>query len=282
MEYIRKCPKCGKNVISKGKYARNNFLKAIRKKTVCYSCSMKLRSKKYTGKNNPFYGKRHSKKVIEKLKVPSAHCKTKWFRELRRKQTTGKNNPMYGKNWYDFWVKKYGVKEAKVKLKKHKERKSIASSGKNNSMYGRPSPEGSGNGWSGWYKGWFFRSIKELSYMINIIEKNHLIWESAETKELSIKYIDYKGDERTYRADFLINNNVLVEIKPRKLENSISVLCKKKAAINFCKKKKLKYKIVFDPKLLSTEEMKKLYFTNQIKFLPRYEEMFKKKYLIKI
>ena len=34
---------------------------------------------------------------------------------------------------------------------------SLASSGENNHMFGKPSPQGSGNGWSGWYKSWFFK-----------------------------------------------------------------------------------------------------------------------------
>jgi hypothetical protein len=36
-------------------------------------------------------------------------------------------------------------------------------------MYGKPSPQGSGNGWSGWYKGKYFRSIMELSFIVEYL-----------------------------------------------------------------------------------------------------------------
>ncbi|MBR4316812.1 MAG: hypothetical protein IKP65_07630 [Alphaproteobacteria bacterium] len=41
-----------------------------------------------------------------------------------------------------------------------KKKYSEKSKGKNNPMYGKPAPKGSGNGVSGWYKGWFFRSLR--------------------------------------------------------------------------------------------------------------------------
>ena len=56
-------------------------------------------------------------------------------------------------------------------------------------MFGRPTPQGSGNGWKGWYKGWFFRSLKELSYVVNVLEPNGDIWESAEN--IKIPYVNY-------------------------------------------------------------------------------------------
>ena len=34
---------------------------------------------------------------------------------------------------------------------------------------------------------------------------------TAETKDLKIKYVDYKGDERTYVADFLVEEKELIE-----------------------------------------------------------------------
>ena len=46
-------------------------------------------------------------------------------------------------------------------------------------MYGRFSPRGSGNGWSGWYKEWYFRSLLELSYMINETKFNMGYWRKS-------------------------------------------------------------------------------------------------------
>jgi hypothetical protein len=94
-------------------------------------------------------------------------------------------------------------------------------------------------GWSGWYKGWYFRSLHELSYMINIIERFKFNWKSAERKELKI------------------------------------VQLKKEAAINFCKNKNLIYKLTCPSKLLSLEDIELLINTNKLEFISRYKEKYK-------
>ena len=60
----------------------------------------------------------------------------------------------------------YGQEKAKV----IKEKFSLRMRGKNNHMYGKPSPNGSGNGWSGHYGSFYFRSLLELSFLI--VEKS--------------------------------------------------------------------------------------------------------------
>lgn len=140
-------------------------------------------------------------------------------------------------------------------------------------MYGKSTPQGSGNGWSGWYKGWYFRSLRELSYVINEIEKNNKVWKSADTKDLRIKYVDYKGDERTYSADFLVDNQYLVEIKPDKLKSSVTNRAKTEAAKKFCQKNNLTY-IIKEPIMLTEAEIDDLYSSNQITFIKRYEDKY--------
>ena len=144
-------------------------------------------------------------------------------------------------------------------------------------MYGKPSPQGSGNGWSGWYKGWFFRSIHELSYMINVIEKNGWKWESGEQKKFSIPYVDWEGKPRTYFADFVIDGKLLVECKPKRLHKSVAVQSKQKGAIEFCQKNGLTYQIEC-PILLSTDEMKSLHDSKKITLLDRYEVKYIERY----
>ena len=180
---------------------------------------------------------------------------------------------MYGKTYYGIWVEKYGIEEADKKLIEFKSNLSNKMSGSNNPMYGKPSPQGSGNGWSGWYKGWFFRSLKELSYMINEIEGKNKQWRTAETKDLRMPYIDYKGDDRTYTADFLVDEKELIEVKPEKLKSSITVRLKQKAAQKFCKKQGYIYKIE-DVEKLSKEDINKLHANGDIKFTKRYEEKY--------
>lgn len=239
----------------------------------------RIREKKklLVGSKNPMFGKKHSdktKNIISRKQVESIwKYKTPKFRKRRSELMIGKNNPMYGKRIQDKWVEKYGESGAENRMKEFKEKMSSISSGEKNPMYGRPSPQGSGNGWSGWYKGWFFRSIFELSYMLNVIERFSLSWESAEQKEYRINYIDYFGNKRSYFADFIIGGKYMIECKPRKLINSPSVLLKTQAAIEFCKNIGIVFKIR-EPMRITTEEIKKMYDMHQIKFTDRYEKMF--------
>lgn len=289
-KYFRECPACGKELGHTNKKNRNY---AKKKKILCLSCSQKraharpevvlynkrrafLLSEKYSGKGNPFYGKRHSEKTKDKLRqVDRSYTQTKEFRE--KSARAGRDNGMYGKSIYGVWVEKYGEEIARKKEKDLNEKRSVNSRGKNNPMYGKPSPQGAGNGWSGWYKGWFFRSLKELSYMIKEIEAKNKQWRTGETKDLRIKYIDYKGDERTYVADFLVDNKELVEVKPEKLKSSLTVRLKQAAAQKFCKKKGFVYKIE-DIQTLSMKDVRRLYDSDKIKFTDRYEKMYKQKY----
>jgi len=207
--------------------------------------------------------------------------KGKEFRENCSKNTSGKNNPNYGGIWHGInpginqkgktLEEIHGLEKA-VKIRK---KQSKASSGENNPMFGKPSPQGSGNGWSGWYKDWFFRSLKELSYMIYVIERFNLKWESGENKKYKIRYIDYTGNKRTYHPDFLINDKFLIEIKPKNLWKSDSVKRKQQAAIIFCKEHNFIYKLTECPKLISYNDIKQLIEDKKLIFTNRYQEKFK-------
>ncbi len=290
--YTRICPKCGKDIILIAKAAKYKSYRLSMKDRPCRSCSateinnrpkikkLRVRHFKKYAKNNPngFYGKHHNEETIEKLKkVDKSYTKKKSFKKSISKAVSGKNNPMYGKTFYQQWVKKYGEEIANEKLLKLKEKQSKNSKGENNPMYGKKAPHGSGNGWSGWYKKWYFRSILELSYMINVIEKRNKKWISAERKELTIPYISWDGSKRTYRADFLINDKYLIECKPKKLFNTPSNKLKKEAAEKFCQEKGLIYAIE-DAHRLSTSELISLHNKGEIRFSGIYKKKFKERY----
>lgn len=209
------------------------------------------------------------------------------IKEKISKHSKGINNNMYGKKYHTHGIINYGKLSKNKSLDEIygiekslqiKNKISLSSSGKNNPMYGKPSPIGSGNGWSGWYKGWYFRSLRELSYMINIIEKFNLKWEKAEKSKFKIFYLDFNNKLKTYYPDFLINNKYLIEIKPKKLHNSKVVQLKKKAAEKFCKENNFIYKLR-DISILSNQKILELYQSKEIKFLERYDEKFKNKYI---
>jgi len=269
-KYIRNCPKCNSEIHYSTKYVRIN---AEKNNNVCRSCASSGENNAMygmKGDKNPFFGQKHSeetKKRQSKIKIGKTHSdKTK---EKLSKLSKGVNNGMYGKSFYNVWVDKFGKSKADDKLSKYKNKQSLLNSGENNNMYGKPSPKGSGNGWSGWYKGWFFRSLNELTFMVNVIERFGFSWESGEENKWVVKYVDYNGVEKTYFSDFVLNNKYMVESKPKKLWNSDSVIRKKNGAIEFCKKNNLKYKMV-DIGRLKFNQIEKLYNNGDLKFLERY------------
>ena len=79
-KFIRVCPVCDKEITHTNKCTRD---RCLREKRLCKSCGAKKRIEKYgygknfeaytikgkySGKNNPFYGKKHTKETIEKMK----------------------------------------------------------------------------------------------------------------------------------------------------------------------------------------------------------------------
>ena len=226
------------------------------------------------GVTNAFYGMHHTIQAVKKLKKASkAYTKKSTFRATMSLISRGKNNPMYNRNFYQVWLEKFGQKEADARMAKRRAKISSLTAGERNPMYGKPSPTGSGNGWSGWYKKWYFRSLKELSYVVGL-EKDGISWKSA--GGIKIKYKDAFGTNRTYTPDFVVGHKV-VEVKPAKLKSSILVRLKEAAAKEYCAAHSMQYEII-DPKTLSEKEILKLHNTGKIKFLPRYQEKFNERY----
>lgn len=283
--YTRICNLCNRNITYKNVV---NYNTAIKNNSICRSCAAKKRIEMYGStitklnedvrngrRKNGFFGKSHSVETIQKLKeTDKSYTKTPEFRKKISNVTQGESNPMYGKNFYMIWVEKYGKDIADEKLQTYKKNMSKKNVGESNPMYGKPAPVGSGNGWSGWYKNWYFRSLLELSYMINVIERFNIEWESAEKKSLTVEYTNCLGNKRTYQADFLLNKKYLVEIKPKRLRNTADNLLKKEAANNFCLKNNLIYKVT-SCQALTNDELKNLIETKKIILTKRYYEKYK-------
>ena len=144
----RNCPNCKKLLLYTNKYARNN---AEQKNCLCDSCKGLLK--------NGFKGKHHTEETKKKITLNKdwSSYRTTEFREKISKITKGRP----GKSIYKIWLEKYGKEEADARWNEFKKKQSVLNSGKNNNMYGKPSPNGSGNGWKGWYKDYFFRSLLE-------------------------------------------------------------------------------------------------------------------------
>ena len=288
-----KCTVCDKSIFVN---SLHNFLnrRLDGKIKICKSCKnssierKKFLSSLHLGKNNPMAGvnlneywlKKYGKEEATKRRVATSKkiSQSNSGKCIPSKIRRGAENGMFGKTPYGIWLKKYGKEEADLRqvqmVKNHKEK---VLKGKNNPMYGKPTPSGSGSGYSGWYKDIYFRSFHELSYFVKIIERHDILCESAEKVKWVIKYIDEKGSDRTYRADFVLNNKYLVEIKPKKMRNLREVLLKEKFAIDFCKEHNLIYKIT-SVSLLKKEKIKEMYDCGKIKLQGRSDERYRKKY----
>lgn len=129
-------------------------------------------------------------------------------------------------------------------------------------------------GWSGWYGDFYFRSLRELSYILQL-EKDGKVWKSAE--HLKIPYTDWDGVDRTYRPDFIVEGKQLIEVKPKRLHSSVSVRLKCEAGKKYCKSKGLEYLLV-DAQVISSEQIQQMRADGRIKFTKRYEERFIKTY----
>lgn len=205
--------------------------------------------------------------------------------EMRQKNSdanSGENNANYGGTWHGVNPgitqkgKTFDEIYGKEKSNMIKEKIAKFSRGENNPMYGKPSPHGSGNGWCGWYKNWHFRSLMELSFMINVIERFGFRWETGENKKYRISYLDYDDKVRNYFPDFILNERYMVEIKPKHLINTVTNKRKREAAKLFCINNNLRYKIITPTKRFTFEEIKLLIDDNKIKFVDRYQIKYKK------
>jgi hypothetical protein len=263
----RNCPFCGKELKYKQKQQRDRCLYVL-----CRSCDAK---KRHVGIGNPFYGRHHKEETKETISNFQKASPSAWLRkpeELMGKSEAmkGDKNRMAGRSVYSVWLEKYGEEEANRRQSVLSAKISAKTSGEKNPMFGKPTPQGSGNGWSGWYKGKYFRSLRELSYIVLVLEKNGKSWKSAES--IKIPYENWDGRSRTYRPDFLVGN-CLVEIKPTKLHQSPSVALKVAAARAYCSNRGMDFEITDSP-LLDNSEIYQMWITGKIKFIARYEERF--------
>jgi hypothetical protein len=261
---------------------------AIRKDNEWYqNCNFNKHTK---GNKNHAYGKSWKQMMVDANGKEQAEIKIKELSEKRRERSikdkvhthfpdvAGKNNPMYGRSVYSVWVEKYGKEIADKKMESYRKKQSENTRGKKNPMFGKPSPSGSGKGYSGWYKQWYFRSLMELTFIIRVIERYNLKWELGEQKKYTVPYI-FNGAERTYRPDFVIEGKYMVEIKPRAMKKNEEVKAKAASAETFCKKRGMKYKL-FTGTILPYMKIKAMYVEGVFTLNAASEKRFEKHYQI--
>ena len=296
-EFFHLCPKCGKKCFHKSKSMLTNFewrMKSGKTKGWCHQCLANdedLKQKKldyYKTHDFPMSGRTVYDIWVEKYGVDVANQRREEHRKhvseayhsmtdeqkaehAKKSARIGSQNGMYGKSIYERWVELYGIEEADRKYAIwHEKIKSNAKTGKDNPNFGKSPAIGSGNGWSGWYKGWYFRSLKELTYMIDVIEANSFTWKGVETKDFNI-LCEIDGKQHVYHGDFLVNDKIFVEIKPKRLMNTKINVAKKEAALKFCKEHGYEYRMV-DVKNISEDRLIGLFEEGQVTFIEKYNK----------
>lgn len=248
------------------------------KQTVCRSCVSRrnatlptsVSKRDRTGANNPFYGKKHSAESIAAMKYERTDAHRDALSALQRERWLV-NNPMKGKSLLELWTAKYGYEHA-LELEAERILKLTARmTGVTNPMYGKPAPVGAGAGWQGWYQGQFFRSLRELSFML----ENPLAI-SAETENWRATYITHSGSKRTTVPDFVIEEEKrVIECKPKKLHQTLSVLARAEAIDNLAASRGYTFELV-DPGYVQFSDLMVLYSTGLVILTKKTEERLKR------
>jgi hypothetical protein len=263
------CKECGKIINFTQRTIYYGSLKRSKTPGLCSSCLKK-------GERNPFFNKKHTKESMKKMIETSNNSekRKKYYEKIKSEEYRNflsdwmkENTTMRGRSYYTIWVEKYG-KEIADKMNDECSLKK-AVKGEKNYWFGKTPPYGSGNGWSGWYKGWYFRSLLELSYMINVIEKHNVIWEPGEISKYKVTF-DYNGLTKNYHPDFILNGKYMIECKPKNLWKTNLVQAKADAAKDFCEKNGLTYKLRTTP-ILSDDEITSLYLNGDLIWIDRYK-----------
>jgi hypothetical protein len=126
----------------------------------------------------------------------------------------------------------------------------------------------------GYYKNWFFRSLKELSYVLHL-ESVGSKWSSAEIPSLTVTYTDVYGKTKKHYADLLVDNRIIVEVKPRRYQNSKTVKLKSEAMKDFCAKNGYVYSMV-SPRKINKQVLKSLYVSGAVTIQDCYKKKFEK------
>jgi hypothetical protein len=235
-----------------------------------YKCSFcthsehfRARNKQNAGKTfEQIYGKEKAK-IIKKQRSEFNKNNPWRYKALNQCNTFFKKNKTYEEI--------YGTeKSILIKNKQSKSGKGKHGTliGPKNPQYGKPAHKLSGKSSKGYYKGVFFRSIHELSFIVNVLEKNNITWETGELKKHIIPYITKTGTKRNYFPDFITEKEI-IEVKPSALINTEQNISKQQAATAHAKQKNKIYKVYTekDFDILKQEQINAMLTTNILKFI---------------
>ena len=179
------------------------------------------------------------------------------YDEWRKKMsevTSGKNNPMYGRHDHTNGLKNYAKEKSgktyeeihgKEKANKLRSNLSLKLSGENNPAYGKVYFNG-GKSVKGYYKGLFFRSLLEYSFMKHLESQMLNLCKDVDYECFAFPYV-FEGRNRTYRCDFYVKKwNQVFEVKPAYVLKNLPLIQQAKwnAASELLKKQNIEFKVV--------------------------------------
>jgi hypothetical protein len=235
----------------------------IEEGTKRYNEHIKINSEKNSGENNAMFGV----DMITRLQNKHGEDWEKYYEKFKENSARpGVLNGSFGKTnqelCFNKWMKS-GLTIEECKIKYHLNQNKNVASGERNGSFGKTPNHKCGAGWSGRYKNYYFRSLLELSYII-YLEENNINFKSAEC--IRIKYKDENNNIKTYAPDFLlIDENKIVELKPKNLQKMKINLLKFEAARIYSSQNNYEF-IVMDFPLIKMDKITILVESNIIKF----------------
>ena len=185
---FRICPKCNKKIMYKGYITIEQAEKFTNERKLCRSC---ISAEVMRGKSvYDVWLEKYGKEIAD---IKMKECKNKLSENFKGEKNPNYKNKLNGNKGLLKFSKKCKGKTfeeiyGKEKALKIKQKISDKTSGENNAMFGKPAPKRSGNGWSGYYKSHYFRSMLELYYLIYLTD-NNINFESGEKRKHAISYV---------------------------------------------------------------------------------------------
>lgn len=199
-----------------------------------------------SGKNNPFYGKKHSKN-------------TKKLMSDNHADFTGKNNPLVK------WLNDERNREKYSQIMKEAWRdpeKYTMLCKRNSKNIKKAILNGNHNPYSNCIHGWFeskkfdkkfyYQSSYELAFL-EFCECSDKIC-SLQKVNFAIPYKDSNGKDHNYFPDFFVNKRVVIEIKPKTMIDYNHNREKIEHAKKFCIKRGYEYKLLMETELNNLNE----------------------------
>jgi hypothetical protein len=144
------------------------------------------------------------------------------WRKKMSDATSGDKNPMHGRHDHVHGLQRYAREKTGKSLEevhghelaaKIRQRRSETARGSNNPAYGKVYTNG-GKSVKGYYKGLFFRSLLEYSFMKHLEVLSVNLHADVDYECFQVHFV-HEGRDRTYKPDFYVrSHNTVYEIKP--------------------------------------------------------------------